>query len=347
LIDYYEVLGLEKTASVDEIKQAYRQCAKKFHPDLNPNDKEAELKFKQCSEAFEVLNDPAKKARYDQVGQSNLDRDIFSSFFHSFFRHQTPGDDITISIDLTLEQVYKGLKTEIEYTRTTLCEKCSGKGGPSCQQCNGTKYETLIGGNTHVKRPCTSCQGSGINKKCTECHGNGLGKPLVQKAHIDIPFGMDPNKPLFFKGQGNVSKDGGPTGNLILVANILPHALYERQHQNLLCEIPISYTQLVLGDEIEIVTLDQKLVSFYIPPGTQTGTRFKLHSKGLPYINLQEKTPMLFGDLIVEIKLETPSNMNAEHIAQIEKLSQFDISLDNYPKRKEYKSYVDSHRSES
>ena len=345
--DYYEVLGINKGASADEIKKAYKKMARKYHPDLNPGDKSAEEKFKEVNEAYEVLSDPDKKARYDQYGHAGVDPnfgaggfggggfdgsfdfgdlgDIFGSFFGGGFgggRRTNPnapqrGESIRMSIAISFEEAAFGCEKEVTVERYETCDTCHGNGcapGTSpevCPDCHGTgtvqvRRQTPMGVFA-TSSPCPKCGGKGriIHQPCKDCRGSGLlrKKKTIQAS---IPAGIDNGQTISIRGQGNAGKNGGPAGDLLITITVRPHELFRREGTSVLCEAPITFTQAVLGAELEIPTIDGK-VKYTLPEGTQSGTTFRLKGKGIPSINGRGR-----GDQYVTVRVQVPTSLTAE-----------------------------------
>ncbi len=369
--DYYEVLGVDRGASDDEIKKAYRKAAKKYHPDLNPGDKEAEAHFKEASEAYEILSDSGKRSRYDQFGHAGVDPnygaggpggggfgggfgdfgdlgDIFSSFFGGGFggggrsNPNAPrrGNDTSATVTLSFEEAAKGCEKTIRVTRIETCGDCGGSGAEkgstpkTCGHCHGTGQVRVTQqtpfGAMQTARVCDHCGGSGkiIDNPCHSCGGKGRVRRATERK-IDIPAGIDDGQIINIRGGGDAGANGGPSGDLRVNVNVRPHPIFERVGFDVFCEIPITFTQAALGDEITVPTLDGK-VKFTIHEGTQPGDEFKLKGKGIKRLNYSG-----FGDQYVKIVLEVPKNLSKE---QKEILTQFDeITSDkNYGKRKSF-----------
>ncbi len=352
--DYYEVLGLSKGASDDEIKKAYRKLAKESHPDLHPNDKSAEARFKEVNEAYEVLSDSDKKARYDQYGHAGVDPNFgaggfgggfgggygdmgfdLGSIFESFFgggmggaRSQTApqkGENLRVNVTLSFEEAAFGCEKEISITRIEDCSDCSGTGAEPgttpevCSQCNGTgvvrtQQRTMLG-IVSSSGPCPKCGGMGKIIHQPCKTCKGKGKVKRQKTiNVKIPAGIDNGQAVSMRGQGHAGLNGGPAGDLLISVNVRAHAIFERDGYSVLCEIPIGFVQAALGAELEVPTLDGK-VKYTIPEGTQTGTVFRLKGKGIPNLNGHGR-----GDQFVTVVVETPTGLSRE---QKELLSQF------------------------
>ena len=353
--DYYEVLGVSKGASEDEIKKAYKKMARKYHPDLNPGDKSAEEKFKEVNEAYEVLSDADKRARYDQFGHAGVDPnfgaggfgggfdggfdfsdlgDIFGSFFGGGFgggRRTNPnapqrGESIRMAVTISFEEAAFGCEKEVTVERYEACDTCHGSGcapGTSpevCPDCHGTgtvqvRRQTPMGVFA-TSSPCPKCGGKGriIHQPCKDCRGSGMmrKKKTIQAS---IPAGIDNGQTISIRGQGNAGKNGGPAGDLLITITVRPHELFRREGTCVLCEAPITFTQAVLGAELEIPTIDGK-VKYTLPEGTQSGTTFRLKGKGIPSINGRGR-----GDQYVTVYIETPRNLNKEQKEALKKFA--------------------------
>ena len=364
--DYYEVLGVSKTASDDEIKKAYRSLAKKYHPDMNPGDKEAEMKFKEANEAYAVLSDSDKRAKYDQFGHAAFDPasgmgggggfggfggfgdfdfgDIFSSFFgggSQRSRQNAPmeGDDIVTSVTIDFEEAAFGTKKEVNFARIETCGECSGSGAAkgtkpdTCQTCHGSgrvtvQQQTMLG-YMQTQRPCQSCRGTGkiIKDPCKECNGKGRIK-INKRLEVNIPAGIDDGQNIVLRGQGSAGVNGGANGDLIIEVRVKSHSIFDRDGNNIYCDVPISFAEAALGAEIEVPVLGGKTEKFKISEGTQSGTNFTLKGHGIPDIHSKRK-----GDLIITVAVETPKNLSSK---QKELLKAFSDSLgdSNGSKRK-------------
>ncbi len=365
--DYYVVLGVDKSASADEIKKAYRKLAKKYHPDLNPNDKEgAEAKFKEATEAYEVLSDANKKQQYDQFGHAAFDQtagggyggggfgdfdmgDIFSSFFGGGFggQRQNPnaprrGRDLGYTVDLSFEEACFGTEREISINHLEKCTECGGSGAEkgttptTCPTCHGTGQVRTVQrtplGNFQSVRTCDSCGGKGtINKNpCHTCGGEGNTRKN-KKVRVKIPAGIDNGQQVYVRGEGDAGTNGGASGDLILNVRVRGHKLFVRQGYDILCDYPISFVQATLGAEVQVPTIDGK-VSYSIPEGTQSGTVFRLKGKGVQRVNSTQR-----GDQYVTIKVEIPKGLSE---SQKDILRQFDDNVDP-SKYKQRKSFFD------
>ena len=341
--DYYEVLGVEKTASDDEIKKAYRKKAKEFHPDLHPGDKEAEDKFKEANEAYEVLSDPDKKSKYDRFGHAGVDPnygaggpgggfggmdfdlgDIFGSFFGGGFgggRQANPnaprrGSDTQARVTLSFEEAAKGCKKKVEFSRIELCPECHGSGAASgtspetCPDCHGrgqvNVQQRTPFGVIQTSKSCSRCGGKGqiIKTPCSKCKGKGAVSKKVT-LEVDIPAGIDDRQVLNVGGQGNSGANGGPSGNLHVTVLVRPHPFFERDGYDVWCEVTISFAQAALGDTLEVPTLEGK-VRYDVPAGTQPGTVFKLKGRGIQSLNGRGK-----GDQLVRLVVDVPKNLTS------------------------------------
>ena len=365
--DYYEVLGVDRSVSDDDLKKAYRKAAKKYHPDLNPGDKEAEKKFKEVNEAYEVLSDKEKRARYDQFGHAGVDPnfgaggggfgggftgdfgdlgDIFNSFFGGGFGGRSRsnpnaprrGNDAAAAVNLSFEEAAKGCRKTVKVTKIENCKECGGSGAEkgsqpkTCPVCHGTGQVSTTQrtpfGVMQTQKVCDNCRGSGkiIDKPCHTCAGKGRIRHTVATA-VDIPAGIDDGQVIHLRGGGDAGTNGGPSGDLRINVNVRPHPIFERDGYDVYCEIPITFTQAALGDEIVVPTLDGK-VKFTIHEGTQPGDEFKLRGKGIQRLNYSGR-----GDQYVKINVEVPKELSK---AQKEKLREFEKATDekNYKKSK-------------
>ncbi len=367
--DYYEVLGIQKGASEDEIKKAYKKLARKYHPDMNPGDKEAEEKFKEVNEANEVLSDPEKKARYDQFGFAGVDPnygagagggaygggfdfgdlgDIFGSFFGGGFgggQRRNPnapqrGESIRASVSVSFTEAAFGCEKSVTLERSEQCPTCKGNGcAPGttpeiCPDCHGTgtvqtRRQTPMGVFAS-NGPCRKCGGTGrlIHQPCPVCRGTGAVRKR-KTIKVTIPAGIDHGQTISLRGQGNAGKNGGPAGDLLITVMVQPHELFRRDGVDVFCEAPITFTQAVLGAELEIPTIDGK-VKYSIPEGTQTGTVFRLKGKGIPVLNGRGR-----GDQYVTVTIETPRNLNKEQKEALRKFSEA-VGENHYEKRKSF-----------
>lgn len=334
--DYYESLNVARDASADEIKRAYRKCAMKYHPDRNPGDAEAEKKFKQCAEAFEVLSDPEKRQRYDRYGHEGLRgagmhdfsgmnaTDIFSMFEDLFgdlggaFGGRRGGGgprahrgyDLETEIDITLDDVLAGATREVEFTRQDICETCEGSGAKPgtepvvCSTCGGQGRVAIRQGFFQMVRTCPECQGTGkiIVDKCTDCHGSGR-RPKQRKIEVKTPPGIHDGQVIRVPGEGEPGSPGAPRGDLHVVVNIKPHQIFERDGNDLVLTMPIGFSQAALGGKVKVPTLtDQREMT--ISKGTQHGQTFRLSGEGLPDLRSGRR-----GDLVVRVTIEIPRKL--------------------------------------
>ena len=366
--DYYEVLGVDKNASADEIKKAYRKSAMKYHPDRNPGDKEAEEKFKELGEAYEVLSDPEKKSRYDQFGFAGVDPnygggaggfgggfggfgdfgdlgDIFGSFFGGGRRQSTQnaprrGENVGARLDLTFEEAAFGAEKDVAAQRIENCNLCNGSGSAdgkveTCSQCRGSgqvrTVQTIMGMQMQSTATCPQCSGRGkiVKNPCNTCRGKGKVR-RTQKIKVKVPAGIDHGQTVRIRGEGCVGSNGGPNGDLMVDVYIRQHPIFERDGVHVYCEVPITFTQAALGAEIEVPTLDGK-VKFDIPEGTQTGKLFSLSGRGIPAVN----NPKRRGDHRFTVVVETPTKLTKE---QKELLRKLDETMDkkSNPKRNKF-----------
>ena len=362
--DYYEVLGVSKTASEDEIKSAYRQMAKKYHPDLHPDDKEAEAKFKEVNEAYAVLSDAEKRRQYDQFGHAAFDPaqggtgfsgdfgdifggfgDIFSSFFGggtSSRRSNGPvrGDDEIVRVTLTFEEAVNGCKKDVTFRRIQKCAECGGSGAAkgtepkTCGKCNGTgrvrvTQRTMLG-MMQSERACETCGGRGtiIETPCKACRGQGQ-TPVTKTLEVSIPAGIDNGQRISLRGQGSDGLRGGPAGDLIINVSVKSHPIFERDGYDVYCEVPITFPEAALGATIDIPTLEGS-EKYDIPEGTQTGTTFTLRGRGIKQVSGNRR-----GDLHLTVVIEVPKNLTAE---QKDKLRAFGDSTGkkNYAKKESF-----------
>ncbi len=353
--DYYEVLGLSKGAGESEIKKAYRSLAKKYHPDLNPGDAEAEKNFKEVNEAYAILSDAEKKAAYDQYGHAAFDPasggfggggfggfdgfdfgDIFSSFFGgSGFgggssRRNGPvrGEDVGIRVTLTFEEAVFGVKKEVSYQKIQKCSDCNGtgahegKGIKTCSKCGGSgqvrSAQRTPLGMIQTTHACDECGGTGkiIETPCKSCRGQGYTR-VTKKLDVTIPAGIDEGQRIALRGQGNDGKNGGPAGDLVIVVSIKSHKIFERDGRNVYCEVPITFAEATLGADIEIPTLDGE-ETYTIPEGTQTDTVFTLRGRGIPDVN----NPNRKGDLMVTVVVEIPKNLSGDQKELLRKFAE-------------------------
>ena len=367
--DYYEVLGVNKDASAEEIKKAYRKGAMKYHPDRNPGDKEAEEKFKEINEAYEVLSDTEKRSRYDQYGFAGVDPNFgaggagygggFSGFgdfgdlgdiFGEFFgggggrrgsQQNAPrrGENVMARLELTFEEAAFGCEKEVSTQRIENCAVCNGSGSAdgvieTCTQCRGTgqvkTVQNFMGMQLQSSTTCPACNGRGkvIKTPCNTCKGKGKVRK-TNRVKVKIPAGVDAGQSVRVRGEGCVGTNGGVNGDLLVEISIKRHPIFTREDYDVLCEVPITFTQAALGAEIEVPTLDGK-VKFDLPEGTQTGKEFVLRDKGIPQVG----NPRRRGDHRFTVVVETPTHLTKE---QKELLRQLESTIEVTPKRKKFK----------
>ncbi len=370
--DYYEVLGLSKGATAEEIKKAYRKLAMKYHPDYNPGDKSAEEKFKEINEANEVLSDPEKRQRYDQYGFAGVDPsygagqgaggfggfgaggvdlgDIFGDLFGGGFggfgggtSRSNPnaprkGRDLRVSITLEFSEAVHGCVKKIQLSRQKPCEKCGGSGAEkgtspeTCPDCGGrgfvVRQQRTPFGVMQTQQPCQRCGGKGqiIKNPCKACHGTGK---TAQRSTLEvkIPAGINDDQSIALRGQGDAGMNGGPSGDVIVTVSVRPDSIFQRDGYDIWVNVPITYTQAVLGADITVPTVDGK-VEYTVPEGTQSGTKFRLRGKGVQYLNGRGR-----GDQYVVVTVEIPKKLNK---TQREALKTFDACMkdENYEQRK-------------
>lgn len=351
--DYYEVLGLQKSASEQEIKKAYRRMAMKFHPDRNPDDSESEEKFKEVKEAYEVLSDSSKREIYDQHGHEGLDRsgggagfnaegfsDIFGDVFGDIFGggggrgggggggrgRSNRGSDLRYTLELGLEDAVRGTEVQIKVPTLVSCSPCGGSGAKkgstpiSCSMCGGVGQVRMQQGFFSVQQTCPRCHGKGktIKDPCVSCHGKGRTEE-TKTLSVKIPAGVDTGDRVRLGGEGEAGADGGPAGDLYVQVSVSNHEIFERDGKHLFCEVPISFADASLGGELEVPTLDGR-VMLKIPSETQTGKVFRLRGKGVAPVRGGST-----GDLLCKVVVETPVNLSKQ---QKVLLREFQTSID-------------------
>lgn len=349
--DYYEILGVSKGIDAKELKKAYRKLAMKYHPDRNPDDKDADAKFKEATEAYEILGDQQKRAAYDQYGHAGVDpnaagggfgggggnfSDVFGDVFGDIFgggggggggRRGGPqrGSDLRYTMDLSLEEAVRGIEKKIRVPTLTSCDPCGGSGAKpgtkpkTCGTCGGAGQVRMQQGFFSVQQTCPSCRGQGtmIDDPCNSCHGRGV-KEETKTLSVKIPPGVDTGDRIRLSGEGEAGAMGGPAGDLYVQVSVREHELFHRDGRNLYCDVPISIVDAALGGELEIPTLDGR-VKLKIPAETQSGKLFRLRGKGV--------TPVrggAAGDLLCRVQVETPVNLNSN---QKDLLMKFQESL--------------------
>jgi molecular chaperone DnaJ len=367
--DYYEVLGIERNASKDKIAEAYRKLALKYHPDRNPGDDEAVVRFKEAAEAFEVLGHEEKRTVYDRYGHAGLAgagagprefrdvNDIFDAFsdifgegmFGDLFGRRRGGHrvrrgaDVRVDVTLDLLEVAHGATKSVRFDRHQRCSTCGGNGAKPgtqpemCRYCGGHGQVVQSAGFFSLQTTCPACQGTGrvIREACPKCRGSGFVPEEITR-DVKIPAGVDSQTRLRLQGEGEPSPDGGPPGDVYCFIKVKEHPLFQRDGQDLICQIPIGYAQAALGASIEVPTLDGP-EELAIPPGTQSGELFRLRGRGLPVPRHRSK-----GDLVVQVYIEVPRKLDAEHrrvLRELAELENVHVSPDRksfFSKLKEY-----------
>lgn len=366
--DYYDVLGVSKNATSDEIKKAYRQLAKKYHPDLNPNDKTAEANFKEVNEAYEVLSDDAKRQQYDQFGHAGPQSqgfggfggfggggfedisDIFSSFFgggrkRGNSNRPRQGEDVEQTITIDFEEAVTGCKKEIKITVDEECSSCGGSGAYSkndihvCERCHGTGSVTIeqnsIFGRVQSQTTCPKCGGRGqeITKKCEKCNGKGRVRK-TKDITLNVPAGINDGMSMRLEGKGQAGFNGGPNGDLYVTVRVRAHKDFKREGDDIYLQIPISFIQAALGDSIDVPT-PYGNVTLKIPAGTQTATKFRLKGKGIKNVRSSQ-----YGDEYVVVNLVTPTSLSSEEKALFEQLGKVNSKKGESPWEKFKKKFT-------
>ncbi len=356
--DYYNTLGVSKNASQEEIKSAYRKLAMKYHPDKNPGDASSEAKFKEASEAYQVLSNSQKKSNYDQFGHAafengsggggfsdfgGFDSGSFSNIFDDFFGDFTGGgrrrsssrskrgSDLKINIEVTLEEAYQGKKQTFEVPTSEKCVECSGSGAATgskastCRTCDGHGQVRAQQGFFTLQQTCPDCGGEGktISKPCKICRGTGTNR-VNKTLSIQIPKGVDDGTQMRLAGKGEAGPRGGAQGDLYVYLSLKKHPIFKREEENLYFELPVSIVDAALGTTIEIPTIDGSKSNVKIPPGTQTGKQLRLKDKGMPLLRGSG-----FGDLYLQIKVEVPVNLSREQKILLEKYKELEDSKNN------------------
>jgi len=375
--DYYEILGVDRNATKDEIKKAYRKLAIKYHPDRNPGDKEAEEKFKEATEAYEVLANDERRRIYDQYGHEGLQAhasgaggfhtfrdaadfedlfggfsDIFGSdFFESFFgfgdifgrtrtrtrpREYTKpvrGSDIRYDLEISLEEAAFGTVKDLHITRNEKCPDCGGTGAVggagyvTCPQCGGTGQIRRTQGFFTIATTCSRCRGTGsiIKDVCKTCGGSGVVSQR-RRIRLEVEAGVDEGTILRLTGEGNAGQYGGENGDLIVVIHVKPHPYFKRKGNDIICEVPISAFQAIVGTNIKVPTLNGKTVRINIPPGTQSGSTFRLRREGIPYLKGRGR-----GDQLVKVIVRIPKDLTSDEKRIISEMSQRRGETDSPP----------------
>lgn len=358
--DYYEILEISREASDQELKSAYRKQALKYHPDRNPGNKSAEEKFKEASEAYQVLSDPDKRAAYDRYGHAGVSGggpgggagpfggavdlgDIFGDLFGEMFNmggntgggrrasRAQRGRDLRYDMELEFEQAAFGVEKEINIQRLEACDDCQGTGSAkgkapvACTGCGGRGQVRFQQGFFAVAKTCARCSGTGttISDPCTTCRGEGL-QAKKHQILVKVPAGVEQDTRIRYQGEGESGRFGGPAGDLYVVLSVKDHKFFERDGDDLHCVMPISFPQAALGTELQIETLEGA-ATIKIPEGTQNGREFKLRGKGIPHLNQHGK-----GDLVVEVRVATPSKLNKDQKELLRQLGET-MTMENTP----------------
>jgi len=340
--DYYAILGVGRDGSEDDLKKAYRRLALRYHPDRNPGDKKAEEKFKEISEAYQVLSDPEKRAQYDRYGHAAFEpgvgpggfdfsgsfEDIFGDIFGDFFgtgrgrRRVRRGEDLSYTLDISFEEAAFGADKTISVPRMAVCDVCGGTGAKpgtsptTCPHCRGSGQVRVQQGFFSIARTCGQCRGEGriVTSPCAACRGAGATRK-TSTLHVKIPAGVDTDVRLKMRGEGEPSPNGGPPGDLYVMLHVREHPIFARQGNDVLCEVPISFPQVALGAEIEVPTLEGK-IKMKIPAGTQPGSVFRLKGKGVAGLHGGGR-----GDQLVRVLVEVPRKMTAKQRQLLEELA--------------------------
>ena len=349
--DFYELLGVSKSASGDELKKAYRKLAMKHHPDRNPGDKSAEQKFKEINEAYDILKDDQKRAAYDRFGHAAFEQggghgpgdfgfsggfaDIFDEMFGEFMgagrRGQggpSRGSDLRYNLEISLEESFRGKQTTVRVQTLVSCDQCKGTGAEAgsrpvtCPTCHGRGRVRAQQGFFTIERPCATCQGAGriIDNPCKACAGQGRTR-REKTLSVNIPPGVEDGTRIRLAGEGEAGVRGAPTGDLYIFITITPHRIFQRDGANIFCRVPISITTAALGGSIEVPSVDGSRARVTVPPGTQSGHQFRLRGKGMSVLRSPAR-----GDMFIEAIVETPVNLNKR---QQELLREFEKAGDH------------------
>ena len=363
--DYYAVLGVEKTASADEIKKVYRNLAKKYHPDLNGHSAESEEKFKEINEAYSVLGDAEKRNNYDTYGSADGNvfsggfsgfggfEDIFESVFSGGFsggarrsaNGPRRGSDVQYDLNITFEEAVFGCKKTVEVIRNEKCAECGGTGGKpgtepkTCPTCSGTGEirETVNGifGRTVRARQCDKCRGTGkiYEQPCPKCSGAKVNR-VKRKINVTIPAGIDDNQAIPLRGEGNPGENGGPNGDLYIAVYVKKHSIFTREEYNLYCDVPVTFVDAALGREIDIPTLDGTM-KYKLTEGIQSGTVIRIKNQGVTRLHSTQR-----GDLFVTVIVETPSKLNKKQKEALQKFEEISEEDNLYTRIKEHRSNI-------
>lgn len=342
---YYEVLSVSRDADEETLKKAYRKLAMQYHPDRNPGDPEADARFKEAAEAFEVLRDPQKRARYDRYGHAGLDGvaghnfrdaesvfDIFGDLFGDLFggqrRRRGPrqGNDLQVGVEIDLVEAYKGTTRNLKIPRQERCNDCNGSGAKPgsqptpCRRCNGQGVVVQGQGFFRIQQTCGSCRGQGavISDPCRTCHGHGAVE-VQREIAIQIPAGIDEGMTIRVQGEGEAGDPGAPPGDLYCVTRVRAHKLFARQGLELHCEVPITFSQAALGGPLEVPTLDGKYVNATLMRGTQAGDEIRISGKGMPHVRGGRP-----GDLVVHLRVVTPRTLTKRQEELMRELAELD-----------------------
>ena len=365
--DYYELLGVGRAASADDIKKAFRKLAMKHHPDRNQGDKDAEKKFKDINHAYDILKDPEKRAAYDRYGAAAFEGgagpggpfqggqgfdfgSVFGDIFEEMFgagggrgrpggRGDMRGQDLRFNLEITLEQAYSGTEATVRVPSSVSCEACQGSGAEpgskpqQCPTCNGRGRLRAQQGFFTVERTCHTCHGAGqvIDKPCRTCAGQGRVR-REKTLKVNIPAGVEDGTRIRLTGEGEAGARGGPAGDLYVFLSVRRHQLFEREGADVHCRVPISMVQATLGGSIEVPTLDGKMARINIPAGAQGGHQFRMRGKGMPIVRSSQ-----FGDMYIEINVETPTNLTSK---QKELLKEFEKAGKTSPESEGFFSKV-------
>jgi molecular chaperone DnaJ len=361
--DYYELLGVSRSASPDDIKKAFRKLAMQHHPDRNQGDKNAEKKFKDLNHAYDILKDPDKRAAYDRYGPAAFEGgmggpggpfhgqgfdfgSVFGDIFEEMFNGQrgrgradTRGQDLRFNLEITLEQAYSGTEANVRVPSSVSCEACHGSGAEAgskpqqCPTCHGRGRIRAQQGFFTVERSCPACHGAGqiIDKPCRNCAGQGRVR-REKTLKVNIPAGVEDGTRIRLSGEGEAGTRGGPPGDLYVFLSVRPHQLFERESADVHCRVPISMVQATLGGNIEVPTLDGKMARINVPAGAQNGHQFRLRGKGMPIMRSPQR-----GDMYIEIIVETPTNLTAK---QKELLKEFEKAGKTSPESEGFFSKV-------